>query len=96
MTWWWETVRAAWRRWDAWRKRREDRWMYDRLSIWVTEDRMPGVEDTGVVTPTSLSLAAIAPAGERKPKPGHRHNEPRHAKPKGKPPVVIFSDEGET
>ena len=61
MTW----FAAAWRRWDEWRQRLEQRLAdhleEDRLSIWWNEPRMHGVEDTGSIVATPEDLAEIGP-----------------------------------
>jgi hypothetical protein len=76
-------VRAGWDRWDAWRARRDS--VFDAEPQVVELRRINresggGVEDTGVVTPTALDLAAIAPHVPAQ-RTGRRH-QGRHAKPK--------------
>lgn len=72
MTWWWETIRAAWDRFDTWKQMFDKRLDDDRLSIWWTEERMPAVEDTGsiVATPEDLAEIGIADPVTR---PGRRY-----------------------
>jgi hypothetical protein len=64
MTWWMQLVHAASGRFDAWRARRDAVFDVDPQVVElrrINRESGGGVEDTGVVTPTALDLAAIAP-----------------------------------
>jgi hypothetical protein len=80
MTWWLQTVRAAWDRWDAWRERRDSAFDADPQVVEIrriNRESGGGVEDTGVVTPTALALAEIAPHVPAQ-RTGRRHHKGRH------------------
>jgi hypothetical protein len=92
-SWFMRLVHAASDRFDAWRARRDAAFDTDPQVVEIrriNRENGAGVEDTGVVTPTALDLAAIAPHMPKQ-RRGHRLGDPpRHAKPKEKDLGVTF------